>query len=341
MTASVAARLPIPFDGIEDLRLAVDEACAWLLARGRSASAMTLRLRPLDDRLEAEVSIDVADGPWPPPDMEQSLPWRILSALVDTLSVDTDGGRPVDPRDQADARALADDMSSVERPIGSTDREVETELFQRLPDDAGAREQLVRMFLPLAEYLARRFDRRGEPLEDLVQVASVGLLNAIDRFDVQRDVQFSTYAAVTIIGELKRHFRDKGWAIRVPRRLQEVGLRVNAVLPELSQELGRSPTVEEIAARCEASPEEILDAMEAVQAYSTTSLDSPVGEEGAAPIDVLGGDDPSLEILEGWASVAPAVKELPERERGCCTCASSAGSPSPRSPRRSASRRCT
>jgi serine/threonine-protein kinase RsbW len=94
VTASVAARLPISFDGIEDLRLAVDEACAWLLARGRWASAMTLRLRPLDDRLEAEVSIDVADGSWPPPDMEQSLPWRILSALVDTLSVDTDGGSP-------------------------------------------------------------------------------------------------------------------------------------------------------------------------------------------------------------------------------------------------------
>jgi serine/threonine-protein kinase RsbW len=94
VTASVAARLPIPFDGIEDLRLAVDEACAWLLARGRSASAMTLRLRPLDDRLEAEVSIDVGDGPWPPPDMEQSLPWRILSALVDALTVDTDGASP-------------------------------------------------------------------------------------------------------------------------------------------------------------------------------------------------------------------------------------------------------
>jgi len=206
-------------------------------------------------------------------------------------------------------------MSSVQRPIGSTDREAETELFKRLPDDADAREQLVGMFLPLAEYLARRFDRRGEPLEDLVQVASVGLLNAIDRFEVERDVQFSTYAAVTIIGELKRHFRDKGWAIRVPRRLQEVGLRVNAVLPELSQELGRSPTVKEIAARCQVSPEEILDAMEAVQAYSTTSIDSPVGEEGAAPIDAIGGDDQSLEILEGWASVAPAVKELPERER--------------------------
>ena len=94
VTASVAARLPISIDGVEDLRLAVDEACAWLLARGRSASAMTLRLRPLDDRLEAEVSIDVADGSWPPPDVEQSLPWRILSALVDTLSLDTDGGSP-------------------------------------------------------------------------------------------------------------------------------------------------------------------------------------------------------------------------------------------------------
>lgn len=94
VTASAAARLPIPFDGIEDLRLAVDEACAWLLARGRSASAMTLRLRPLDDRLEAEVSVDVADGPWPPPDMEQSLPWRILSALVDALAVETDEGGP-------------------------------------------------------------------------------------------------------------------------------------------------------------------------------------------------------------------------------------------------------
>ncbi len=94
VTTSVAARLPIPFDGIEDLRLAVDEACAWLLARGRSATEMTLRLRPLDDRLEAEVSIDAAEGPWPPTDLEQSLPWRILSALVDTLSLNTDAGGP-------------------------------------------------------------------------------------------------------------------------------------------------------------------------------------------------------------------------------------------------------
>ena len=94
VTTSVAARLPIPLDGIEDLRLAVDEACAWLLARGRSATGMTLRLRPLDDRLEAEVSVDAGDGPWPPPDLEKSLPWRILSALVDTLSLNSDAGGP-------------------------------------------------------------------------------------------------------------------------------------------------------------------------------------------------------------------------------------------------------
>jgi RNA polymerase sigma-B factor len=141
------------------------------------------------------------------------------------------------------------------------------------------------------------------------------LIKAIDRFELEREVSLATYATPNVVGEIKRHFRDKGWAIRVPRRLQEVGLRINSVLPELSQELGRSPTIDEIAARCEASPEEILDAMEAVQAYSTTSLETPVGEEGVAPIDVLGSDDPSLELLESWTAVAPAVRQLPPRER--------------------------
>jgi RNA polymerase sigma-B factor len=191
----------------------------------------------------------------------------------------------------------------------------ERELFGMLPKDTTAREELTRRFLPLAEYLARRFSGRGESQDDLFQVASLGLLNAIDRFDLDRDVQFSTYAAVTIVGELKRHFRDKGWAVRVPRRLQEIGLRINAVLPELSQQLGRSPTIDEIAARCDANAEEILEAMEASQAYATSSLDAPASEDGGAPIEVLGSDDPSLELLEEWASVAPAVRDLPQRER--------------------------
>ncbi len=190
----------------------------------------------------------------------------------------------------------------------------ERELFGRLPDDE-ARAELVRRSLPLAEYLARRFSGRGESPDDLFQVASLGLLNAIDRFDTGRDVQFSTYAAVTILGELKRHFRDKGWSVRVPRRLQEIGLRVNAALPALYQELSRSPTIEEIAERVGASVEDVLEAMDASQAYSTTSLDAPASEDGAAPIDVLGGEDPSMALLEEWATVAPVVRELPQRER--------------------------
>jgi RNA polymerase sigma-B factor len=190
----------------------------------------------------------------------------------------------------------------------------ERELFEALPDDA-ARGELARRYLPLAEYLTRRFAGRGEAADDLYQVASLGLLNAIDRFDTSRDVQFSTYAAVTIVGELKRHFRDKGWSVRVPRRLQEIGLRVNGILPTLYQELRRSPTIGEIAARIGASEEDVLEAMEASQAYSTTSLETPASEDGAAPIDVLGGDDPSIAMLDDWASVAPAVRDLPQRER--------------------------
>jgi RNA polymerase sigma-B factor len=202
---------------------------------------------------------------------------------------------------------------SARSQIGLQDAE-DRDLFARLPDPV-VREELTRRFLPLAEYLARRFSGRGESQDDLFQVASLGLLNAIDRFDLDRDVQFSTYAAVTMVGELKRHFRDKGWAVRVPRRLQEVGLRMNVVLPELSQELGRSPTVEELAARCQASAEEILDAMEASHAYATASLDAPATEESAAPIEVLGVEDPSLALLEEWASLAPAVRDLPQRDR--------------------------
>lgn len=189
------------------------------------------------------------------------------------------------------------------------------ELFERLPDDPTAKESIVVLFQPLAEYLARRFAGRGEALDDLIQVANLGLLGAIDRFDPSREVQFSTYAAATIVGELKRHFRDKGWTIRVPRRLQELGLRINHVLPTINQELGRSPTVAELATRLEVDEEEVVDAMEAAQAYSTMSLDAPVNEEGGTAMDTMGGLDPSMERLDEWESIAPAIRDLPERER--------------------------
>src|SRR5438270_733243 len=141
--------------------------------------------------------------------------------------------------------------------------------------DPGLRDELVTAHLGLAEYLARRFANRGEPLDDLVQVASVGLLKAVDRFDPERGLEFSTYATPTIVGELKRHFRDKGWAVRVPRRVQELHLRLGKVVSSLSQDLGRSPTIGEIAERAGASEEEVLEAMEAGRAYRFASLDAP------------------------------------------------------------------
>ena len=196
------------------------------------------------------------------------------------------------------------------------DQDDSQELFGRLADDPSARDELIRRHYPLAEYLARRFRGRGEPLEDLTQVASIGLIKAIDRFDLGRDVKFSTYATATIVGEIKRHFRDKGWALRVPRRLQEVAMQVGRALADLSQELGRSPTVPEIAERTGLVEEEVLEGMEASHAYSAVSLDAPVGEDDEpAGLRTLGAEDESIELLEGWASVAPALRALPARER--------------------------
>lgn len=182
--------------------------------------------------------------------------------------------------------------------------------------DATSREQLVAAHLGLAEYLARRFANRGEPLDDLVQVASLGLIKAVDRFDPERGVEFSTYATHTIVGELKRHFRDKGWAIRAPRRMQELYLRLGKVVGTLGQELGRSPTIAELAAEVKVSEEEVLEALEAGQAYRSTSLDAPTGnEEGETLGARLGDEDPSLEDAESRATLSPLLAQLPPRER--------------------------
>jgi RNA polymerase sigma-B factor len=198
-------------------------------------------------------------------------------------------------------------------------REDTKELFAELrkTEDPALREELARLHLPLVEYLAKRFKDRGEPLDDLIQVGSVGLLKAIDRFDLDRGVEFSTYATPTIVGELKRYFRDKGWAIRVPRRLQELSLRLNKTISALTQELGRSPTVPEIAKAAGVSEDEVLEALESGQAYSTTSLDAPAGDDEDAPLrgDRIGEEDFRLDNLEYFASLAPLIQELPQREQ--------------------------
>jgi RNA polymerase sigma-B factor len=189
-----------------------------------------------------------------------------------------------------------------------------TALFAELPDPR-ARDALARRYLPLAEHLARRFGGRGQAHDDLVQVASLGLLHALDRFDPDRGVQFATFATATIVGELKRHFRDRGWGVRVPRSLQEATMQVNRVTGELWQTLGRAPTVADIAAETGLSDEQVLDALEASHAYANTSLDAPVGESGAAAGDLIGDDDPRYSVSEDWLAMAPALRELSPRER--------------------------
>ena len=193
--------------------------------------------------------------------------------------------------------------------------------YQRARDDedrARCRARLVEQYIGLVEFLARRFRNRGEPLEDLVQVGTIGLLKAIERFDLDREVEFSTYATPTIVGELKRHFRDKGWAVRVPRRLQELHLELTKVVGDLGQELGRSPTVAEIAESAGTDEESVLEGLEIAQAYNFTSLDAPIDNDEAGAVsfaDQLGADDESLENLEYRASLAPEMSKLPERER--------------------------
>ncbi len=185
-------------------------------------------------------------------------------------------------------------------------------------DEIALRERLVDQHIGLVEFLARRFRNRGEPLEDLVQVGTIGLLKAIERFDLDREVEFSTYATPTIVGELKRHFRDKGWAVRVPRRLQELHLELTKVVGHLGQDLGRSPTVAEIAEATNATEETVLEGLEIAQAYNFTSLDAPIDTDDGGSTsfaDQLGEEDEHLENLEYRASLAPEMAKLPERER--------------------------
>ncbi|MGW5635401.1 RNA polymerase sigma factor SigF [Streptomyces sp. NPDC003832] len=184
------------------------------------------------------------------------------------------------------------------------------------PEYAELRNKLVRMHLPLVEHLARRFRNRGEPLDDLTQVATIGLIKSVDRFDPERGVEFSTYATPTVVGEIKRHFRDKGWAVRVPRRLQELRLALTTATAELSQLHGRSPTVHELAEKLAISEEEVLEGLESANAYSTLSLDVPdTDDESPAVADTLGAEDEALEGVEYRESLKPLLEDLPPREK--------------------------
>jgi RNA polymerase sigma-B factor len=212
----------------------------------------------------------------------------------------------------ADASASAKPASELTAALAAT----------ALDDPArpALRERCIEAWLPLAQHLARRYANRGEPLDDLTQVAMVGLIKSVDRYQADRGVEFSGFAIPTIVGELKRHFRDRTWSIRVPRRLQELRMAIVGANNALTQTLGRSATVADIAAHLSITEEEVLEGLEGAQAYSTTSLSTPINEDSGRELsDTFGGDDAGFELTELRVTLGPALASLDEREQKILT----------------------
>ncbi|MGW3618441.1 RNA polymerase sigma factor SigF [Micromonospora arida] len=184
------------------------------------------------------------------------------------------------------------------------------------PRRPALRDRAIEAWMPLARHLARRYGGRGAPDDDLAQTAFVGLIKAVDNFDHSRGVDFSGYAIPTIIGEIKRYFRDRTWAVRVPRRLQELRLSISAANSALTQTLGRSPTVADIASYLDVTEETVLEGLEGARAYRATSLSTPIGADGNRELgDTLGDDDHEIDLVEIRVALDPALATLPERER--------------------------
>jgi RNA polymerase sigma-B factor len=253
------------------------------------------------------------DAGCPAPSPE-SIPTPVLTPILAPPSVHRPAQRagPVDKQRSGPAD---------ERPVTSISAELFA-LLRAAPPGSAAwcrhREDLVRRHLPLVHFLVRRFRGRGEPTDDLVQVATIGLIKAIDRFDVDRGVEFSTYATPTVVGEVKRHFRDRSWAVRVPRRMQEHMLAVSRATGELFGRLSRAPTVAEIAAYTHLTEEHVLEALGSAQAYATVSLDAGFGdgESGPIPVHPAAQDaQAALENVEHRMSLEPLLARLSPRER--------------------------
>ncbi len=202
----------------------------------------------------------------------------------------------------------------------SPDKKLVADLFKKYNKDHSleVRDKLVELHLYLVDFLARRFKNRGEAIEDLVQVGTIGLIKAIDRFDTDREVEFTTYATPTIVGTLKRHFRDQKWAIRVPRRLQELNLQINECVSGLTQDLKRAPSIKEIAAHLKVSEEEVLEAMDTSKAYSLISLDSERlddNDEEFSLIDFIGEEDSEITGYNERALLLNAMQEVGKQEK--------------------------
>ncbi len=201
--------------------------------------------------------------------------------------------------------------------MGQNDRE----LLRRYHEDGdvSAREQLIEQYMSLVRSLARRYSYRGEQLEDLVQIGAIGLIKAIDRFDLERGVELTTYATPNIIGEIKRHFRDRGWSVRVPRGLQELNVQLSKLVEQLTVQLSRSPTIPELAKAAGVEEEEVLEALESGRAYSSLSLSQGGGigddDDDLDPLESLGTEEHQYEVSEDRAVLAPGFAVLDDRER--------------------------
>lgn len=188
----------------------------------------------------------------------------------------------------------------------------------RVEGDLDAREQLIERYMPLVRALARRYSARGEPFDDLAQIGSIGLIKAIDRFDITRGVELTTYATPNIIGEIKRYFRDHGWSVRVPRGLQELSAQVNRQLDRMTSELGRSPTIAEVAKKLEVSEERVIEAIESGRAYNSLSLSQGTlldGDDEVDPMEAVGTADHEYEISEDRLLLEPGIRSLDDREQ--------------------------
>ena len=215
-------------------------------------------------------------------------------------------------------------MTSSSSPRTRSEYDDVPEMFRELsalPSDSveweRVRETIVRRCLPLAEHIARRFDGRGEPREDIAQVAKLGLVNAVNRFDVETGSDFVSFAVPTIMGEVRRHFRDNSWAVKVPRRLKELHLQLGTAGAEMSQRLGRAPTASELAAELDLDREEVVEALIAGSGYNTLSMDSPGGSDDDTPplTETVGSSDANMDRIEDQEALRPLLEALPERER--------------------------
>ena len=218
-----------------------------------------------------------------------------------------------------EAAAAVRDLPATPKGKLAWDKERTRELFRLYKEegDEDARDELIMSHLNLVRFLSAKFKNRGEPLDDLVQVGTIGLIKAIDRFDPERGLEFTTYATPTILGEIKRHFRDKGWSVRVPRRLQELSAKVNQMTDELTKELQRSPSTEEVASRLGVSVDEVLEAMESSSAYSSVPLEGGNNEDEDAPavIDHYASVDQDLAASDDRMVIEDTIREFSPREQ--------------------------